>query len=287
MTDYKQAALEFWERSYPGSGRPQLLSIWLRFVAECVENERGRLVRMDTGQIDVGAILAERNALRAKLEAAEERIADDDGAYRSVMAERCAGDELHCTCVPHLRQGIAELKAKLAECERERDEAIEGECARAVERDAAEARCAMLREALDRFSGTSTADDALAATDADSGEWLAKQRMAWAIEGGTMVVNWCHQHAELIPGNATSIVEREMKAHGHPCADVLAKVRAEERERCARHCDSLRTIKADAQECAISIRALGDEGAAGLDNWWCDANPIFVRAAAAWVSTWH
>jgi hypothetical protein len=32
--------------------------------------------------------------------------------FKNVMDEKCAGDEIHCTCVPHLRQGIEALKAE-------------------------------------------------------------------------------------------------------------------------------------------------------------------------------
>lgn len=40
----------------------------------------------------------------------EEEIADRDAAYAAVIEERCASDERHCACVPHLRQRIAELE---------------------------------------------------------------------------------------------------------------------------------------------------------------------------------
>ncbi len=43
----------------------------------------------------------------------EEQIRDSDGAYKDVMEENCAGDEHHCTCVPHLRERIAELEKAL------------------------------------------------------------------------------------------------------------------------------------------------------------------------------
>jgi hypothetical protein len=33
--------------------------------------------------------------------------------FKNVMAEKCAGDEVHCTCVPHLRQGIEGLEAQI------------------------------------------------------------------------------------------------------------------------------------------------------------------------------
>jgi hypothetical protein len=59
--------------------------------------------------------------LSIALTRAEQRIRDlevelEDGnaAYRQVIEERCAPDELHCTCVPHLRQRIKELESELA-----------------------------------------------------------------------------------------------------------------------------------------------------------------------------
>ncbi len=50
----------------------------------------------------------------------KEEIEDTNEAYRSVIEEACAGgvtyetdDRLHCTCVPHLREGVARLRAAL------------------------------------------------------------------------------------------------------------------------------------------------------------------------------
>ena len=44
--------------------------------------------------------------------ALEKRLSDYDVSYVAVLEEKCAGDELHCACVPHLRQRIAELEAE-------------------------------------------------------------------------------------------------------------------------------------------------------------------------------
>ena len=48
----------------------------------------------------------------------KEEIEDGNSVYRSVMEEACAGgitydtdDRQHCTCVPHLREGVARLRA--------------------------------------------------------------------------------------------------------------------------------------------------------------------------------
>jgi hypothetical protein len=57
----------------------------------------------------------ECNELRAKL-------ADWQETYANIVAECCAPDEHHCTCVPALRAHIKELEAQLARAEtRERD----------------------------------------------------------------------------------------------------------------------------------------------------------------------
>ena len=50
---------------------------------------------------------AERDALRERLNAYE-----DD--FRRVLAEECAPDERHCSCVPHLRAEVEELRLALA-----------------------------------------------------------------------------------------------------------------------------------------------------------------------------
>ena len=56
-----------------------------------------------------------------------EELEDGNAAYQAVMKEACEGgityetdDRLHCTCVPHLRQGIATLARllDLARCGR-------------------------------------------------------------------------------------------------------------------------------------------------------------------------
>jgi len=45
-----------------------------------------------------------------KIKQLEEQIADMNDAYKVVMDEKCADDEIHCTCVPALRQQIKELE---------------------------------------------------------------------------------------------------------------------------------------------------------------------------------
>lgn len=48
---------------------------------------------------------------RAHVAELESAIAERDEAYRKVIAGECAPDERHCSCVPHLRQRIAEMEA--------------------------------------------------------------------------------------------------------------------------------------------------------------------------------
>ena len=40
-----------------------------------------------------------------------ERISDYEDDYRHTINEECAGDEVHCSCVPHLRKRIKELES--------------------------------------------------------------------------------------------------------------------------------------------------------------------------------
>lgn len=43
-----------------------------------------------------------------------ERIAEYENAYKKIMAEECAPDEVHCTCVPALKIRITKLEAMSA-----------------------------------------------------------------------------------------------------------------------------------------------------------------------------
>jgi hypothetical protein len=61
----------------------------------------------------------EIDRLKAEFATVKEDLEDGNAAYRHVMEEKCAGDEMHCTCVPHLRRGIAELKSELGKCKEE------------------------------------------------------------------------------------------------------------------------------------------------------------------------
>jgi hypothetical protein len=48
----------------------------------------------------------------AELRRLHQRVCDYEADAKAVMAEHCAGDEVHCSCVPHLRKGIKELHAE-------------------------------------------------------------------------------------------------------------------------------------------------------------------------------
>lgn len=54
---------------------------------------------------------------RARACEAEAKLKDIDDAYQIVIKGKCAPDEVHCTCVPHLRRHIADL---ILESERRR-----------------------------------------------------------------------------------------------------------------------------------------------------------------------
>ena len=41
----------------------------------------------------------------------EERVRDFEDDFKNTLSEKCAPDEKHCSCVPHLRRRIAELEA--------------------------------------------------------------------------------------------------------------------------------------------------------------------------------
>jgi len=99
---------------------------------------------------------AERDELKGKL-------ADWQETHNNIIAERCAPDEVHCTCVPSLRKRIQELEAKLAEAESKvvltRAEAdgagsllldVQADCISEKQRaDKLEAACAAYRRALE------------------------------------------------------------------------------------------------------------------------------------------
>jgi hypothetical protein len=55
----------------------------------------------------------EVKALREENERLKEELADIQETYQKVMSEKCPGDEIHCTCVPVLREEIKQLKSQV------------------------------------------------------------------------------------------------------------------------------------------------------------------------------
>jgi hypothetical protein len=64
----------------------------------------------------------------ARIAELETRIADYEDDFQAVVAEECAPDEKHCSCVPHLRRRINELEdAQIESLERIGDMRIQRE----------------------------------------------------------------------------------------------------------------------------------------------------------------
>lgn len=49
------------------------------------------------------------------------RLVDLQDDYRATLAEDCAPDERHCSCVPHLRRRVRELEDELDQSKRALD----------------------------------------------------------------------------------------------------------------------------------------------------------------------
>jgi hypothetical protein len=95
------------------------------------------------------------SAAQAENERLREELEDSNGSYRDVMKEACAGgvtyetdDRLHCTCVPHLREGVKALTARTRDLEAERTLAVKARDNWREAHDHAEARNRVLVEAL-------------------------------------------------------------------------------------------------------------------------------------------
>lgn len=85
--------------------RPEEKDAIVPFVAAWVR-EREQTWRDAQGETeaDLATVIAERDSLRAELD-------DYKRDHAQVMAERCASDEKHCSCVPHLRAEVEKLRA--------------------------------------------------------------------------------------------------------------------------------------------------------------------------------
>lgn len=60
-------------------------------------------------------IMDQARTLRARIAAAEERLADYQGSAARIMGEKCPSDEKHCTCVPALKTALAAARRESAE----------------------------------------------------------------------------------------------------------------------------------------------------------------------------
>lgn len=79
-------------------------------VAPLTDSQEGSADRFGDRDV-VPANFARELELRIK--ELEEYKADIEEETRMVMSEKCADDEVHCTCVPVLRQKIAELEKEV------------------------------------------------------------------------------------------------------------------------------------------------------------------------------
>jgi chromosome condensin MukBEF ATPase and DNA-binding subunit MukB len=95
------------------------------------------------------------SAAQAENERLREELEDSNGSYRDVMKEACAGgvtyetdDRLHCTCVPHLREGVKALTARTRDLEAERTLAVKARDNWREAHDQVQARTRALEAAL-------------------------------------------------------------------------------------------------------------------------------------------
>ena len=90
--------------------------VCIKHADERVEKAKGTAVaRVERGALksEVVALRAERDTLRAENARLTARITDYEDDHRAVVAEKCAPDERHCSCVPHLRNEVRRLTAEV------------------------------------------------------------------------------------------------------------------------------------------------------------------------------
>jgi len=58
-------------------------------------------------------LLADRATMAGEIERLQARLSDCEDDARRVLADECAPDEAHCSCVPHLRREIERLRSLL------------------------------------------------------------------------------------------------------------------------------------------------------------------------------
>jgi hypothetical protein len=62
------------------------------------------------GAEGITQLVVQRDEARAEVERLRERVRDYEDDAKTVLADRCALDERHCSCVPHLRQEVERLR---------------------------------------------------------------------------------------------------------------------------------------------------------------------------------
>ncbi len=82
-------------------------------IAELKEKLNHYIEQQETFSHSLGETITDIKAKDKRIAELEKQIRDSDEAFKSVMEENCAGDEIHCTCVPFLRERITELEKAL------------------------------------------------------------------------------------------------------------------------------------------------------------------------------
>ena len=87
------------------------LSTISRLEAECHQrsSETSRIAaRCDRMGEERDAARRQVTDLKAEWDGLRQRLADFEDDFCRVLADQCAPDEMHCSCVPHLRRALAE-----------------------------------------------------------------------------------------------------------------------------------------------------------------------------------
>lgn len=107
----------------------------------------------DAASPSVAALLALAERLERERDEAVAKLRDYEDDFEAVMRSECAGDEVHCGCVPHLRRKLAAKDERINDLKAERDEyadsAIRTELAESARDEAREALREILRTVPD------------------------------------------------------------------------------------------------------------------------------------------
>jgi len=81
------------------------------------ENERLKLIEKAYSSVlpDYLEYKHKNEELREEKKRLKSELDDINDSFKTVMDEKCAKDEVHCTCVPHFKRGVAELRYTLRE----------------------------------------------------------------------------------------------------------------------------------------------------------------------------